>query len=536
MSMSNLRILLITLLAVSVLDAQPQKMLTGAHFPSNGDFKTLKNLGYDFAAITLDPHNASTWKPALDAAEQAGVKLMVGGYPPPYLFDNVKWTITGSGMELLTYLQSRSNLVLALYVFNEPYSTNPYGNEVTPCGYFSASDLRALRNTIQAYWPGVKIYQDLGEPSDWAPGSAYTRSTPCVGNKYADQTGVADYVGIWYYPFTSSGYDRAGGLTALRREANFVLNSMQPAVPMSLNQAFACRDCSLVLPPLDQMLDWNCATRALPLAALSWYPWRKFASYEGAIADVTSYWPLSTPDACNAGIGASAVGLSAASGMPFVAPNSFVSVYGVNLASGTQAAASQPLPMSLAGLTLQVRDATGLTQLAPLAYVSPGQINFLIPGGMSPGQAALTLTNGSATLSGTALIRNVAPSLFTADGSGHGVAAAAAIRVMGGNQSAIPVFQCGGGKCSSVPIDLGADGAVYLTLYGTGIRNHVGDVQCSINGVVIPVPYAGAQGQYAGLDQINIGPIPGSLRGSGETDLVLTVDGQASNAARVNFR
>jgi uncharacterized protein (TIGR03437 family) len=171
-----------------------------------------------------------------------------------------------------------------------------------------------------------------------------------------------------------------------------------------------------------------------------------------------------------------------------------------------------------------------------LAYVSPGQINFLIPSGMSPGQASLTLTNGSATLSGTALIRNVAPSLFTADGSGHGVAAAAAIRVTGANQSAVPVFQCGGGKCSSVPIDLATDVSVYLTLYGTGIRNHAGDVQCTINGVSAAVPYAGAQGQYAGLDQINVGPVPASLRGSGETDLVLTVDGQTSNAARVNFR
>ncbi|MDP8980790.1 MAG: hypothetical protein M3O35_09390 [Acidobacteriota bacterium] len=534
--MWKLPIGIITLFGALALNAQPQKMLTGAHFPATGDFKTLKNLGYDFAVITLDPHNSASWKPALDAAEQAGIKLMVGGYPPPYLYDNVKWTITGSGMELLAYLQSRSSLILALYVFNEPYSTNPYGSDVTPCGYFSASDLRALRNTIQGYWPGVKIYQDLGEPSDWAPGSAYTKSTPCVGNKYADQTGVADYVGIWYYPFTSAGYDRAGGLTALRREANFVLNSMQPAVPMSLNQAFACSGCNLILPPLDQMLDWNCATRSLPLAALSWYPWRKFASYEGAIADVTSYWPLSTAESCSAGIGAAAVGLSAASGIPFVAPNSFVSVYGVNLASGTQAAQSQPLPMSLAGLTLQVRDAAGQTQLAPLAYVSPGQINFLIPGGMSPGQAALTLTNGNTTLSGTALIRNVAPALFTADGSGHGVAAAAAIRVAGTNQSAITVFECGGGKCSSVPIDLAADGSVYLTLYGTGIRNHAGDVQCAINGLSVAVPYAGAQGQYAGLDQINVGPIPVGLRGSGETDLVLTVDGQTTNAARVNFR
>ena len=86
-----------------------------------------------------------------------------------------------------------------------------------------------------------------------------------------------------------------------------------------------------------------------------------------------------------------------------------------------------------------------------------------------------------------------------------------------------------------MPIDLGTDGSVYLTLYGTGIRNHTGAIACSINRISIPVIYAGAQGQYEGLDQVNIGPLA-HLSGSGEVDLVLIVDGQSSNPVRVNFR
>jgi uncharacterized protein (TIGR03437 family) len=74
-----------------------------------------------------------------------------------------------------------------------------------------------------------------------------------------------------------------------------------------------------------------------------------------------------------------------------------------------------------------------------------------------------------------------------------------------------------------------------MTLYGTGIRNHTGVVTCSINGVGTPVLYAGAQGQYEGLDQVNIGPLM-NLAGSGDVNVVLSVDGQSSNPVLLNFR
>jgi uncharacterized protein (TIGR03437 family) len=132
----------------------------------------------------------------------------------------------------------------------------------------------------------------------------------------------------------------------------------------------------------------------------------------------------------------------------------------------------------------------------------------------------------------------VAPGLFTADGSGKGVAAAIAVHVgTGGQQSTEPIFQCSDGRCSSVPIALNASSPVYLTLYGTGIRNRssLSNLSVTINGVNVPVLYAGPQGSFAGLDQVNIA-IPLSLGASGETDLVLRTDGQTATPVRVNIR
>jgi parallel beta-helix repeat protein len=67
----------------------------------------------------------------------------------------------------------------------------------------------------------------------------------------------------------------------------------------------------------------------------------------------------------------------------------------------------------------QVTDNTGTARLAPLFFVSPGQINYLVPTGTAPGVAWVTI--GSAV--GDTLIGAVAPGLFSANGTGIGVAA-----------------------------------------------------------------------------------------------------------------
>ncbi len=219
--------------------------------------------------------------------------------------------------------------------------------------------------------------------------------------------------------------------------------------------------------------------------------------------------------------------VSATLGTTLLAPDSLASVFGEGLADSTETG----------GVSLQVTDSSGVARVASLLYVSPRQINFLIPADTQPGLATFTLSGASA-LSGTGSIQTVAPSLFAANANGLGVAAGTAVRVALPTmiQSPVAVFQCGSapGSCAAVPIDLGLDAPVYLTLFGTGIRGRstLDAVHASIGGKPVPVLFAGAQPQFAGLDQVNV-VIPLELRGSGNVDIQLELDGRVSNTVQI---
>jgi uncharacterized protein (TIGR03437 family) len=187
-----------------------------------------------------------------------------------------------------------------------------------------------------------------------------------------------------------------------------------------------------------------------------------------------------------------------------------------------------------------VVDAAGNQRIAPLLYTSQSQINFVVPDGVAAGTATFNIANGASNNTATAMITNVAPTLFSKNGTGSGVAAATAVRTQAGNpqiQSPVPVFACDLSSCKSTPINLGVDTPIYLTLYGTGIRNRssLNNVNVTINGISVPVLYAGPQLQFTGLDQVNV-LLTLNLRGSGESNVVLTVDGQASNTVTVNIQ
>src|SRR5206468_1632511 len=68
--------------------------------------------------------------------------------------------------------------------------------------------------------------------------------------------------------------------------------------------------------------------------------------------------------------------VSAASGVPGLAPSSMGTIFGTNLAGTTLAADVQPPPQNLAGVTVTVKDSAGVSRGASLYYVSAGQINF----------------------------------------------------------------------------------------------------------------------------------------------------------------
>ena len=237
--------------------------------------------------------------------------------------------------------------------------------------------------------------------------------------------------------------------------------------------------------------------------------------------------------------GSSAV-RSAAAPSSAVAPGSVASVYGENLAAGEAQASSQPLPMVLGGVTLAVTDAAGTQRNAPLVYVSPSQINFVVPEATVAGSTTFAVTSASATQTFTTTVQSVVPTLFSMNGTGTGVAAATAIVVQAAHpelQSPVPVFQCTDSRCISVPISLGVDTPVYASFYGTGIRNRssLAGVAATINGISVPVLYAGPAPNYPGLDQVNVGLVL-SLRGAGESNVVLAVDGQASNIVTINVQ
>jgi uncharacterized protein (TIGR03437 family) len=239
-------------------------------------------------------------------------------------------------------------------------------------------------------------------------------------------------------------------------------------------------------------------------------------------------------------IAASSAVQSAAAPSSAVAPNSLASLFGANLAPGIAQAATQPLPLALGPVALSVTDAVGVERPAPLLYVSPGQINFVIPDGTAPGSATVKVTNAFSTQTFTATVQSVAPTLFSMNAAGSGVAAATAIVVQAANpilQSSVPVFQCAGSLCASVPIPLSTGTSVYVSFYGTGIRNRssLANVAVTIDGIGVPVSYAGPAPGYTGLDQVNALVVP-SLRGSGESNVVLTVDGQATNVVTINVQ
>lgn len=225
-----------------------------------------------------------------------------------------------------------------------------------------------------------------------------------------------------------------------------------------------------------------------------------------------------------------------------VTTEGIASAFGESLSSRTEASSTLPLPTELGDVKVYVTDANMVERAASLFFVSPTQINYLIPAGTVPGEAKVVIVSkGAVVATGNVAIAEMAPAFFTANSDGKGAPAAYAVRVKPDNSQsteAVAQFDAVQNKFVPAPINLGSpDEQVILVLFGTGIRYYssMNKVSAKIAGVEAVVDYAGPQGQYVGLDQVNI-RIPRSLLVGGEVDLVLTVDGKASNAVRIYVR
>ena len=224
------------------------------------------------------------------------------------------------------------------------------------------------------------------------------------------------------------------------------------------------------------------------------------------------------------------VSVSAATFNPGLAGEAIAAGFGSGLATTSRSAgAGSALPTELAGTRVQVADSAGSKRLAQLFFVSPSQVNYLVPRDTAVGTATITVTSGDGTVSvGTTDISNVAPGLFTVGADGRGIPAALALRVKSN----------GAQSYEALPVDLGPESdQVFLILYGTGMRHRLtlSAVTARIGGTACEVIYAGPQGAFAGEDQVNV-RLPRSLKGRGEMDVQIQVDGKAANTVKISVK
>lgn len=243
--------------------------------------------------------------------------------------------------------------------------------------------------------------------------------------------------------------------------------------------------------------------------------------------------------------------VSAASPSVGITPDSLASVFGQQISTMNMTApGGAPWPTQLGDISVVIiKDSAGKTTDAGILFISPSQMNIYIPPGVAPGPGTISFPVTGLPLGvGTAALRvtpvnilKVAPGLFSAAGSGTGVAAALTATYVAGSNlppTISPVFICDAvASCGAVAIKLGVDTPVYLSLFGTGIRgaSSLQNVVVTIGNTQIQPTYAGPQPQIPGLDQINV-PLPLNLRGAGLANVTVTVDGVVSNAVQIDIQ
>ncbi len=282
--------------------------------------------------------------------------------------------------------------------------------------------------------------------------------------------------------------------------------------------------------------DYLAAARAGGYAGLLYWSCRardSATSFAGAMADLNSRLPLAD---ANGLLNAA----SYASGRP-LAPEAWFTLFGANLAAETVLASQSALPETLGGVAVELTDSAGVARAARLLFVSPGQVNFLTPRNLSPGPMRVTLSRidgGTAEIATTAAA--VSPGLFAANVNGQGPAAALIARVRNGWVTATePVFRCGAtpGSCTLVPVEFREpDEVLILMLFGTGIRHQTaGALTVRIADQTLAPAYAGAQNEFAGLDQVNV-ELPRTLGARGRVEVSVEAGGQRSNTVTLEFR
>lgn len=198
--------------------------------------------------------------------------------------------------------------------------------------------------------------------------------------------------------------------------------------------------------------------------------------------------------------------LNAANGdLTQIARGSFMSIYGQNFGNQAGPVTAYPLPTTLGDTQVNIKPSGGTkTYQAFLDFVSPGQINAILPSAVPAGEALLTVTVNNVT--STAARITVAENsfgIFTINSQPAGLAIAQNYE-----------------SPTSVPLNLYTNPArpgQTLILWGTGLGpytagpdnqapeagNIVNNAKVVLNGTEIEPSYAGRAPGIAGVDQIN---------------------------------
>ena len=231
--------------------------------------------------------------------------------------------------------------------------------------------------------------------------------------------------------------------------------------------------------------------------------------------------------------------VSAASYAPLVAPDSLASIFGLDLSSETLSAApgdSGLLPTELGGVVVEVGG-----ERAQLLFVSPGQINFLVPDSVEIGPAEVlvrTLATESPMRAEVEVAR-VAPALFSIPSSNGGTRAAVL--------NAVTFEPEPFGAKTTGP---GGSSQTHLALFGTGFRSALPgspepspgtesfavEMWSPVGSHWTPaVEYVGPAPGFPGLDQVNF-LLPADAAGIGEVWVNLQVSGLRSNSVIFRIR
>jgi uncharacterized protein (TIGR03437 family) len=210
---------------------------------------------------------------------------------------------------------------------------------------------------------------------------------------------------------------------------------------------------------------------------------------------------------------------SAPPGNP-ISPGEFITLFGTGLAKSNQTA-TPPYPGTLNGVTVLVNN-----KQAPLYFVSPGQINALVPYATTGPTATIVVQSGGASSNTvTVPVAATAPGVFSLDqsGSGPGAILHADFSLVNGANPAtagetVLIYLTGMGAVNP-PVTDGTAGS------GSTLSQAASQVVVLVGGQPGTVVYNGLAPGFPGLYQINV-TLPGFLPATGNLPLAI----QTANA------